>query len=286
MPTCPVVTRSLAPMLMTSLLAALAASTYLAAAVRIARHVAHPPAEGPVRDTFACAAVYCGVVLHALALWPALALWGGPGPGLPATISIAGLALAAVFAVALLWRMDHVVGALVLPIAAIAPLVPVAWPDQPVPAGTATAPMHAVISILTYAVLGLAALQALILAWQEHRIRTKRPGGALGTMASLDTQERWLFRLVGVGFFLLSLSLASGFMFVSDMLAQHLAHKTVLSCTAWLIFGALLWGRRRYGWRGQTAVRWCLGGFAVLVLAYFGSRWILEVLLERRWYSA
>ena len=271
---------------MPSLLAVLAAVTYLAAGLRIARHLTHPPAERPARDTFACVTVCCGVVLHAVAIWPALTLWSGPNPDLPATISLAGLATAAVFGIALIWRIDHVVGALVLPLAAIAPLVPVVWTGQAVPASAASAHIHAAISILTYAVLSLAALQALILAWQEHRLRTKRPGGAMRTLASLDTQERWLFRLVGVGFFLLSLSLASGFMFVQDMLAQHLAHKTVLSCIAWAIFGALLWGRWRHGWRGQTAVRWCLGGFAVLALAYFGSRWILEVLLDQRWYSA
>ena len=271
---------------MSSLLATLAAVAYLAATLRIARHLARPPAERPARDTFACVTVCCGVVLHAAAIWPALTLWNGPSPDLPATISIAGLAMATVFGIALLWRIDHIVGALVLPLAAIAPLVPMVWPGQTIPAGAASAHIHAVISILTYAVLSLAALQAIILAYQEHRIRTKRPGGALRTLAALDTQEGWLFRLVGIGFFLLSLSLASGFMFVQDMLAQHLAHKTVLSCIAWAIFGALLWGRWRYGWRGQTAVRWCLGGFAILVLAYFGSRWILEVVLDRRWYSA
>ena len=271
---------------MSSLFATLAAVTYLAAGLRIAHHLAHPPAERPARDTFACIAVACGVALHAAAVWPAITPWSGAIPNLPATVSIAGMTLTAVYGIALLWRIDHVVGALVLPMAAVAPLVPVAWPAHAVPAGAASAPIHAAISILTYAVLSLAALQALLLAWQEHRIRTKRPGGAVRSLASLDTQERWLFRLVGIGFFLLSLSLASGFMFVQDMMAQHLAHKTVLSCTAWVIFGALLWGRWRYGWRGQTAVRWCLGGFVVLVLAYFGSRLILEVLLDRRWYSA
>ena len=266
--------------------AVLAAVMYLAAAVRIARHLAYPPAERPARDMFACVTVCCGVVLHAAAVWPVFPLWSGPGPDLPATISVAGLGMAAVFGIALFWRIDHVVGTLVLPLAAIAPFVPMAWTGQAIPDATASAQSHAAISILTYAVLSLAALQALILAWQEHRIRTKRPGGALRTLAALDTQERWLFRLVGIGFFLLSLSLASGFMFVQDMLAQHLAHKTVLSSIAWATFGALLWGRWRHGWRGQAAVRWCLAGFAVLVLAYFGSRWILEVLLDRRWYSA
>ncbi len=281
---CPFVIRRQPPM--PSILAALAATTYLAAGLRIARYLTHPPAERPARDTFACVTVGCGVVLHAAALWSAFTLRSGPNPDLPATISLVGLATAAVFGIALIWRIDHVVGALLLPLAALAALVPVAWVGRTIPDATSSAHVHAAISILAWAVLSLAALQAVILAWQEHRLRTRRPGGALRTLASLDTQERWLFRLVGIGFFLLSLSLASGFMFVQNMLAQHLAHKTVLSCIAWAIFGALLWGRRRHGWRGQTAVRWCLGGFAVLALAYFGSRWILEVLLDQRWYPA
>ena len=271
---------------MLSLLAALAAVAYLLATARIARRLAQAPAERPARDVRARAVVWCGAALHATALWPAVAAPGGAGLDLPATVSVTGLALAAVFGAAMLWRIDYGVGALVLPLAAVAALVPLAWPGPAVPAAAGAARAHAAISLVTYAVLTLAALQALVLGYQERRIRTKRPGGTLRSLASLETQERWLFRLVGIGFFLLSLSLVSGFMFLHDMLAQHLVHKTVLSCAAWAIFGALLWGRWRYGWRGQTAVRWCLGGFAVLVLAYFGSRWILEVLLERRWYSA
>lgn len=271
---------------MFSLPAALAAVAYLGATAQIATRLARPPAERPARHVQVRTIVWCGAVLHAVALWPALAVPGGAGLDLPATVSVAGLALAAVFGAAMLWRIDHGVGALVLPLAAVAALVPLAWPGPAIQAGEGATRVHAAISLVTWAVLALAALQALVLGYQEHRIRTKRPGGTLRSLASLETQERWLFRFVWIGFFLLSLSLVSGFMFLRDMLAQHLVHKTVLSCAAWAIFGALLWGRWRYGWRGQTAVRWCLWGFVVLALAYFGSRWVLEVLLERRWYSA
>ena len=281
---CPNHDPALPPMF--TLLAALAAVAYLGATAQIARRLARPPAERPARHVQVRIIVWCGAVLHAVALWPALAVPSGAGLDLPATVSVVGLALAAVFGAATLWRIDYGVGALVLPLAAIAALVPFAWPGPAIPAGAGAARVHAAISLVTWAVLTLAALQALVLGYQERRIRTKRPGGTLRSLASLDAQERWLFRLVGIGFFLLSLSLVSGFMFLHDMFAQHLVHKTVLSCAAWTIFGALLWGRRHYGWRGQTAVRWCLGGFAVLVLGYFGSRWVLEVLLERRWFSA
>ena len=149
---------------MPSLIAALAAVAYLVAALLIARHLALPPATRPGRDSVACITVCSGGRSHAAAIWPTLALWSGPSPDLPATISIAGLATAAVFGIALLWRIDHVVGALVLPLAAITPIVPMVWPEQTIPLGTASSRIHAVISILTYAVLSLAALQALILA--------------------------------------------------------------------------------------------------------------------------
>ena len=75
-------------------------------------------------------------------------------------------------------------------------------------------------------------------------------------------------------------------MFVQHMFAQHLAHKTVLSITAWAVFAVLLWGRWRFGWRGRTAIRWSLGGFVILALAYFGSKLVLEVLLGRHWAGA
>ena len=70
-------------------------------------------------------------------------------------------------------------------------------------------------------------------------------------------------------------------MYLRDMFAQHLVHKTVLSIAAWLVFGILLIGRWRFGWRGRTAIRWTMSGFVTLLLAYLGSKWVLEVLLGR-----
>jgi len=86
--------------------------------------------------------------------------------------------------------------------------------------------------------------------------------------------------MIGLGFILLTLALLSGFMFLQDMFAQRLAHKTILSILAWLVFGTLLWGRFRFGWRGQKALIWTLVGFVVLMLAYFGSKFVIEVILK------
>ena len=93
--------------------------------------------------------------------------------------------------------------------------------------------------------------------------------------------ESLLFQMIAIGFAILSLALLSGVLFLEDIFAQHLVHKTVLSLAAWLVFAVLLWGRFRFGWRGRTAIRWTLGGFAVLLLAYFGSKFVLELVLMR-----
>jgi ABC-type uncharacterized transport system permease subunit len=97
----------------------------------------------------------------------------------------------------------------------------------------------------------------------------------------LQTLEFSMFQIIAFGFFLLSLGLISGLMFLKDMFAQHLVHKTVLSIIAWLVFAILLWGRHRFGWRGRTAIRYTLSGFGSLMLAYFGSKLVLELILHR-----
>jgi ABC-type uncharacterized transport system permease subunit len=93
--------------------------------------------------------------------------------------------------------------------------------------------------------------------------------------------ESLLFEFIAIGQLLLTGSLVTGFLFLEDMFAQHLVHKTVLSLIAWAIFALLLWGRYRFGWRGKKALQWTIGGFLVLLLAYFGSKAVLELILHR-----
>jgi ABC-type uncharacterized transport system permease subunit len=140
---------------------------------------------------------------------------------------------------------------------------------------------HILVSLLAFSLLNIAALQALLLTCQDFQLHRKRSSWFLRSLPPLETMEALLFQMIGVGFFLLSLSLVSGFWFIEDLFAQHLAHKTVLSLLSWLVFGVLLWGRLSFGWRGRTAVRWTLAGFGVLLLAYFGSKLVLEIILRR-----
>jgi ABC-type uncharacterized transport system permease subunit len=139
--------------------------------------------------------------------------------------------------------------------------------------------MHILISVISYSLLTLAALQAILLAIQNQQLRNRHPGGFVRAMPPLETMECLLFRLIGIGFLLLSISLLSAVPYTQNLVEQHLIHKTVLSITAWVVFAILLWGRWRFGWRGRTAIRWTLGGFAVLMLAYFGSKLVLELII-------
>jgi ABC-type uncharacterized transport system permease subunit len=91
--------------------------------------------------------------------------------------------------------------------------------------------------------------------------------------------ETLLFQFLSFGFVGLSASLVTGFIFLEDIFGQHLVHKTVLSIIAWVILGILLIGRFKFGWRGKTAIRWSLSAFALLMLAYFGSKLVLEFIL-------
>lgn len=141
--------------------------------------------------------------------------------------------------------------------------------------------LHVVLSITAYAVLALAAVQAILVAVQRRYLNRHQPGGFIRALPPLTSTESLLFSLLRVGFVLLTLSLLSGFLFLDDMFAQALVHKTVLSCLAWVIFAVLIFGRWRFGWRGKRAVRWTLGGFAMLLVAYFGSKLVLELILQR-----
>ena len=121
---------------------------------------------------------------------------------------------------------------------------------------------HILLSILAYSLLMLAALEAGVLAVEDHLLRARRPLRAVQVLPPLQTLKGLMFQLIGAGFFLLSLGLMSGMMFLNDIFAQHLVHKTVLSLVAWLVFAVLLFGRSRCRSRSSTAIRCTLSRLA------------------------
>ncbi|MCC7325957.1 MAG: cytochrome c biogenesis protein CcsA [Burkholderiales bacterium] len=177
------------------------------------------------------------------------------------------------------------VGAVILPVAAVCALAPLAGgsPHRFPYAGASWATVHIAIALVAYALLVVAALQALLLTGLEKRLRRGLALPEDGSAVPLLTLERFLFRLVGAGFVLLTLTLASGLLFSEELFGRPVTfnHKNLFSVLGWLTIGMLLFGRWRYGWRGRRALYWILAGTALLVLGYLGSKFVSEIVLGR-----
>lgn len=139
---------------------------------------------------------------------------------------------------------------------------------------------HILLSLLAYSLFTIATVQAVLLSRQEAALKQHHTRGLVASLPPLQMMERLLFESLWAGFLLLSAALVTGFLFVDNLFAQHLVHKTLLSLFAWLVYAGLLAGRHFLGWRSRTAVRWTLGGFVLLMLAFFGSKLVLELLLK------
>jgi ABC-type uncharacterized transport system permease subunit len=138
--------------------------------------------------------------------------------------------------------------------------------------------VHIFTSLLAYSMLMLAAIQAALLAEQNNHLHNHKPTGFIRTLPALQDMEILLFRFITLGVILLTIALITGFIYLDDLFGQHIAHKTILSILAWLIFSILLIGHIKLGWRGRTAIRWTLSGFIILMIAFFGSK-IIQYLL-------
>ena len=177
------------------------------------------------------------------------------------------------------------VAAVALPVAAIAVPLPALFPnphrfslvDEPWSA------LHIAVALIAYALFAVAALQALLLLGFERRLHRALPDPVAEALPPLLTLERFLFRLVTIGYVLLTLTLLSGAVFSERLLGEPLrfTHKVVFSVLAWIVFSALLFGHHRYGWRGRAALHWILTGTGLLLLAYVGSKFVLQVILGR-----
>ncbi|MEX0900249.1 MAG: cytochrome c biogenesis protein CcsA [Gammaproteobacteria bacterium] len=262
-----------------------AAAAYAGGATLFALHVAgRGPRVVTATRTGGLALGALAVVLHAIALRTLLFVPNGIDLGYFQVLSLVGWQIAVVVLLATARLPIAGVAVAVLPITALAALAPAVFESSAVRASTGWhLEAHILLSLLAYSLLAVAAVQALVLAVQDRQLRRHRPGGWVRALPPLEAMESLLFRLIAAGFVLLGCALATGFAFVDDLLAQHLVHKTVLSAFAWVLFGILLWGRWRRGWRGRTALRWTLSAFVLLALGYFGSKFVLELILGRHW---
>ena len=141
---------------------------------------------------------------------------------------------------------------------------------------------HILFSVLAYSLFSIAFLQAILLAWQNYQLKNHlTTARVIRLMPPLETMEILLFEVIWVGQIFLTIGIVVGIIYIDDIFAQHLAHKTVLSLLAWLVFAGLLSGKYWIGWRGNTSIRWVITGFFLLMLAFYGSKLVLEIVLQR-----
>jgi len=224
---------------------------------------------------------FIGVLLHGMALYPILFTDNGINIGFLNAASLVGISSITLLLIANIRQPVEILNIAFMPGAAIIIALSMIYPSTYTLDGSLSwqLELHILLSIISYSLLALAALQAILLSFQERHLHNHHPGGLIRALPPLQTMEVLLFQMIRAGFILLSLALFSGILLLEDLFAQHLAHKTILSIIAWAVFATLLWGRHTQGWRGRTATRWTLGGFIFLALAYFGSKLVLEILL-------
>jgi ABC-type uncharacterized transport system permease subunit len=225
------------------------------------------------------------ISLHAILLYQSVFADGGMRLGIGNAISaIVWLTVAIYWLGNLVYKVEGL-QAMVMPVAAVCVLLPLLLPAARALPNTELAAFkaHLVISLLAYSFFTIASMHVLLMALLERRLHGGELPFGLHKLPPLLTMETLLFRIIAAGFVLLTLTLISGIVFSEELFgkAMRFNHKTVFGILSWLIFGSLLGGRRLYGWRGRIAVRWTLAGFLMLVLAYVGSKFVLEVILGR-----
>jgi ABC-type uncharacterized transport system permease subunit len=238
----------------------------------------------PRLDPIAWILSLAAVIAHSDAVVHMMRINGPFSIGLPEAISLLAWTLAVLACFICIERQNRVLGTILLASAGLGAAVTGTgrtYAEATPPGWELTG--HILLSMGAAALLFAAAVTALLLVFLDRRLRTRRIARLPSVLPPLDALERVMFRLIGAGFVLLTLSLFTGFVFVTNLFTQHLIHKTVLSLIAWTIFGVLLIGRIRFGWRGRSAVGWTLSGFGVLALAYFGAKFVLEDVLGRHW---
>ena len=142
--------------------------------------------------------------------------------------------------------------------------------------------LHIILSLSAYAVLLMATIHSILMWFQNQELKKKQKSRFwVNLLPSFQAMESLLFALLRTGFVLLTVALLFGFFTIDDFFGQHLAHKTAFSIISWFIYGALLLGHAKFGWRGEKAIRFTLIGFILLAIGFIGSKFVLEMILHR-----
>lgn len=225
------------------------------------------------------------LLVHGYSLQLTLFAGGALHLGVGNAISaIVGLAVLMYWTASFFYRMQAL-QALIAPVAALAVLAPAVFPSLHPLAHTELAAfrIHLLIGMLAYSLFTIATLHAALMAVIERRLHGATAPAMFADLPPLLTMETLLFRVIWTGFILLTLTLASGIVFSEELFGKPLqfTHKNLFGIISWAVYAALLGGRQLYGWRGRVAVWLTIAGFILLLLAYVGSKFVLEVILQR-----
>jgi ABC-type uncharacterized transport system permease subunit len=230
-------------------------------------------------------AVVVPLALHGWLLYDTLFILGAFNLGLVYALSLILWLTVLVYWLARFFYPLSSLQTLVLPLAAVSAALPTIFPGTHILSQRASGlfDTHVLGAMLAYSLFTIAALHAALISLVEERLHHAKLPKVLRNLPPLLTMETLLFRVIGVGFVLLTITVASGMLFSEHIFghAWQFNHKVLFGMISWVVFAVLLLGHHFYGWRGHTAVRWTLSGFGFLVLAYLGSRFVLEVVLHR-----
>lgn len=258
------------------------AAIYFCSASLIAFNIIRNQSIENPRAWFLTSAVIA-IVLHLLLVTYSISINRAIPNDLFNMLSLVFLVISVLFCFSAISQSIETLALIVFPFSAVAVLLNVG--NQAMLGATNTyesaLQLHILLSILSYSLLTVAAFQAIMLSIQEKQLHNRQPGPLINALPPLQLMEKLLFQSLSAGVLLLTLALGTGFVFLDDLFAQHLAHKSILSVIAWLVFSTLIWGRHYLGWRGQKAVKFTYAGYFALMLAYFGSKFVLQLVLQQ-----
>ncbi|MDD2925804.1 cytochrome c biogenesis protein CcsA [Rhodoferax sp.] len=247
-----------------------------------AAYAASATGASRVNQTLPRAAVWVAWCLHGMVL--AWGLWGAePRFGFAPALSVTAWLVGLVYAIESYVFPQLKTPWLLSGIGSASVLLALLFPGSPLTARASPwLPLHWVLGIASYGLFAVAVVHAWLMTRAEARIRNAGDGR---TGIPLLTMERLTFRFVNVGFVLLSATLLAGFFFGTHLYGTTHSfkwnHKTAFAVLSWLTFAVLMIGRARFGWRGRRAIRVLYMGAGLLLLAYVGSRFVMEVILGR-----
>lgn len=273
-------------MTMNAIFYVFAAFLYVVAALGIYKTLQQ---SQPVAKFWIRPVICAGLLVQGYLIFEALFLGGTPRFGMALALSITLFSCTLILLIESFFARIGVMLIFVLPLSALSMILPLIMLGTPLgtEASSMTFRLHLLLAILAYSIMTMALIQALLLVAAHNRVHKKEytdkddgKRSILDNMPSVVDLEKILFRLITAGFLVLTIAIIFGACFSQEIFGQafRFDHKTVVTCMAWLIFGILLLGHYFLGWRGRFAARWTVIGFCVLMIAYIGFRFVLEVI--------